>query len=73
MSAIANNASNGGVSSNAHAEEISAKLRDWYLLSRLLRLLAPYWFSMLLSFLCSLASTALQVFNPLIISIAITP
>jgi ATP-binding cassette, subfamily B, multidrug efflux pump len=55
----------------SNAEEISTNVRDWYLLSRLLRLLAPYWLSMLLSFLCSLSSTLLQVFNPLVISLAI--
>ena len=54
-----------------NTEEISASVRDWWLLSRLLRLLAPYWLGLLGSFLCSIGSTLLQVINPLIISIAI--
>jgi ATP-binding cassette subfamily B protein len=52
-------------------EEISGSVRDWWLLSRLLGLLAPYWLGLSGSFLCSLGSTLLQVMNPLIISIAI--
>lgn len=52
-------------------EEISSKVRDWYLFSRLFELLAPYWLGLLASFFCSLASTLLQVLNPLIISLAI--
>jgi len=52
-------------------EEISAHVRDWYLLARLLSLLTPYWLGLLASFLCSLISTLLQVLNPLIISVAI--
>ncbi len=60
-----------GQSGGANLEEISAKVRDWYLLSRLLKLLLPYWTGMSASLLCSLASTLLQVINPLIISTAI--
>ncbi len=54
-----------------NAEEISANVRDWYLLSRILRLLAPYWIAVCASLLCSLASTLLQILNPLILSVAI--
>jgi ATP-binding cassette subfamily B protein len=56
---------------NANAEEVSAKVRDWYLLSRLLKLLAPYWISVFASLVCSFVSTLLQVLNPLILSVAI--
>ncbi len=56
---------------SANIEEISAKVRDWYLLSRLLKLLLPYWFCVLFSLFCSLASTLLQIVNPLILSVAI--
>jgi ATP-binding cassette subfamily B protein len=54
-----------------NTEEVSAKVRDWFLLSRLLGLLAPYWVSVLASLVCSLVSTLLQILNPLILSIAI--
>lgn len=54
-----------------NAEEVSAKVRDWYLLSRILRLLAPYWVAVCASLACSLASTLLQILNPLILSVAI--
>ena len=60
-----------GRATTMNTEEISASVRDWWLLSRLLGLLAPYWLGVLGSFLCSLGSTVLQVLNPLIISIAI--
>jgi len=52
-------------------EETSGKVRDWFLLSRLLRLLLPYWVAVFASLVCSLASTLLTIFNPLILSIAI--
>jgi ATP-binding cassette subfamily B protein len=55
----------------ANLEEVSGNVRDWYLLSRLLKLLAPYWVAVFASLLCSLASTLLQVLNPLILSVAI--
>ncbi len=58
-------------SGNANAEEVSANVRDWYLLSRLLKLLAPYWICVFASLVCSLVSTLLQVLNPLILSVAI--
>jgi ATP-binding cassette, subfamily B, multidrug efflux pump len=60
-----------GAAAGNNLEEISAKVRDWYLLSRLLRLLAPYWIALVASFVCSLTSTLLQVLNPLIVSVAI--
>ncbi len=56
---------------NANVEEISANVRDWFLLSRLLKMLAPYWLGVLASLVCSLVSTLLQVLNPLVVSIAI--
>jgi ATP-binding cassette subfamily B multidrug efflux pump len=52
-------------------EEISANIADWSLLARLLRLLLPYWFKVLMSLFGSLAATFLQIVNPLILSIAI--
>lgn len=52
-------------------EEIPEPIRDWFLLSRLLGLLRPYWVRVLASLFCSLASTLLQVLNPLIFSVAI--
>jgi ATP-binding cassette, subfamily B, multidrug efflux pump len=52
-------------------EEISAKIADWSLLARLLKLLLPYWFKVLASLLGSLAATFLQIVNPLILSVAI--
>jgi ATP-binding cassette, subfamily B, multidrug efflux pump len=52
-------------------EEVSTEVRDWYLLSRILRLLAPYWFAVGASLACSLTSTLLQILNPLILSVAI--
>jgi len=55
----------------AGTEETSAEIRDWYLLSRLLQLLAPHWACLLASLICSLTSTLLQVLNPLIVSVAI--
>jgi ATP-binding cassette subfamily B protein len=55
----------------ANAEEISAKVRDWFLLSRLLKMLLPYWPGVVASLVCSLLSTLLQILNPLILSIAI--
>lgn len=61
----------GMADNNANAEEISADVRDWYLLSRLLKLLSPYWIAVAFSLGCSLASTLLQVINPLVLSIAI--
>lgn len=60
-----------GIGGNANAEDISAKVRDWYLLARLLKLLLPYGVWVSTSLFCSLASTALQIVNPLIISSAI--
>jgi ATP-binding cassette subfamily B protein len=60
-----------GRGSSANLEEVSAKVRDWYLLARLLKLLGPYWISVLASLVCSLVSTLLQVLNPLILSVAI--
>lgn len=60
-----------GIGSNANAEEISAKVRDWYLLARLLKLLLPHWILVSASLVCSLLSTGLQIANPLIISSAI--
>lgn len=60
-----------GIGGNANAEEIFVKVRDWYLLSQLLKLLLPQWLPVAASLLCSLASTALQIINPLIISSAI--
>lgn len=56
---------------SANVEEISADVRDWYLLSRLLRMLAPYWPGVTASLFCSLVSTLLQILNPLILSVAI--
>jgi ATP-binding cassette subfamily B protein len=61
----------GGMGGGANVEEISANVRDWYLLSRLLKMLAPYWPGVSASLVCSLVSTLLQILNPLIISIAI--
>jgi ATP-binding cassette subfamily B protein len=55
----------------SNAEEISLKVRDWFLLSRLLKMLSPYWPGVLASLVCSLLSTLLQILNPLILSIAI--
>lgn len=55
----------------AFHEEAAGKVRDWHLLSRLLRLLAPYWIAVAASLVCSLASTLLQILNPLLISVAI--
>jgi ATP-binding cassette, subfamily B, multidrug efflux pump len=60
-----------GIGHNANTEEISPKVRDWYLLSRLLKLLLPQWLPVSASLVCSLVSTALQIINPLIISSAI--
>jgi ATP-binding cassette subfamily B protein len=60
-----------GIGNNANPEEISGKVRDWYLLARLLKLLLPHWVRVSVSLLCSLVSTALQVVTPLIISSAI--
>jgi ATP-binding cassette, subfamily B, multidrug efflux pump len=54
-----------------NTEEIADKVRDWYLLSRILQLLAPYWVAVFASLACSLASTLLQILNPLILSVAI--
>ena len=56
---------------SASAEETSAKIRDWFLLLRLLRLLLPYWKSVLASLTGALLTTFLQVLNPLILSVAI--
>lgn len=52
-------------------EEATGHVRDWYLLSRLLRLLAPYWIAVATSLVCSVASTLLHVLNPLLISVVI--
>ncbi len=52
-------------------EEAVGEVRDWYLLSRILRLLAPYWIAVAASLVCSLTSTLLQILNPLVISVAI--
>jgi len=52
-------------------EEATGEVRDWYLLSRILRLLAPYWIAVTASLVCSLTSTLLQILNPLVISVAI--
>jgi ATP-binding cassette, subfamily B, multidrug efflux pump len=52
-------------------EEAPGEVRDWYLLTRILRLLAPYWIAVAASLICSLASTLLQILNPLVISVAI--
>jgi ATP-binding cassette subfamily B multidrug efflux pump len=52
-------------------EEICADIHDWKLLLRLLKLLVPYWLSVLASLLCALGATFLQIVNPLILSIAI--
>lgn len=60
-----------GMGGGANAEEVSVKVRDWYLLSRLLKLLSPYWIAVLASLVCSLLSTLLQIVNPLILSVAI--
>src|SRR5262249_50204481 len=57
--------------SNLNTEEITDRVRDWYLLMRILRLLAPYWVAVSASLGCSLASTVLQILNPLILSVAI--
>jgi ATP-binding cassette subfamily B protein len=54
-----------------NTEEAADKVRDWYLLFRILRLLAPYWVAVSASLACSLASTVLQILNPLILSVAI--
>jgi ATP-binding cassette, subfamily B, multidrug efflux pump len=54
-----------------NTEEALGKVRDWYLLSRILRLLAPYWVAVSASLACSVASTLLQILNPLILSVAI--
>jgi ATP-binding cassette, subfamily B, multidrug efflux pump len=52
-------------------EETSGEIRDWVLLLRLLKLLLPYWGSVLASIIGSLAATFLQILNPLILSVAI--
>lgn len=52
-------------------EEVSSEVRDWYLLTRILRLLAPYWIAVFASLVCSLTSTLLQILNPLVLSVAI--
>jgi ATP-binding cassette, subfamily B, multidrug efflux pump len=52
-------------------EETSGEIRDWALLLRLLKLLLPYWGSVLAALLSALASTFLQILNPLILSVAI--
>jgi ATP-binding cassette, subfamily B, multidrug efflux pump len=56
---------------NEGLEEILGEIRDWALLSRLLKLLLPYWGSVLASLLGSLGATFLQILNPLILSVAI--
>jgi ATP-binding cassette, subfamily B, multidrug efflux pump len=60
-----------GVGNDANVEEISADVHDWHLLSRLLKMLAPYWLGVTASLVCSLVSTLLQILNPLVLSIAI--
>ena len=52
-------------------EEAATEVRDWYLLTRILRLLAPHWVAVFASLACSLTSTLLQILNPLILSVAI--
>jgi ATP-binding cassette subfamily B multidrug efflux pump len=52
-------------------EETTGKVRDWYLLTRLLKLMIPYWITVLGSLVASLATTLLQFVNPLVLSIAI--
>ena len=60
-----------GIGDNTNPEEISATVRDCYLLARLLKLLWPHWVMVSASLVCSLLSTALQIANPFIISSAI--
>jgi ATP-binding cassette, subfamily B, multidrug efflux pump len=55
----------------SYNEELLGKVRDWPLLSRILRLLGPHSAAVVASLFCSLASTLLQILNPLIISVAI--
>ena len=62
--------SDGDRSNDGH-EEISLQIADWSLLTRLLKLLLPYWFKVLASLFGSLAATFLQILNPLILSVAI--
>ncbi len=52
-------------------EEAATDVRDWYLLTRLLRLLTPYSVAVFASLVCSLTSTLLQILNPLILAVAI--
>jgi ATP-binding cassette, subfamily B, multidrug efflux pump len=52
-------------------EETSGEIQDWALLLRLLTLLLPYWKNVLAALLSSLASTFLQILNPLVLSVAI--
>jgi len=62
---------NGQGGAAANVEQVSAHVQDWSLLSRLLRLLAPYWIEVCGSLLSALAAAGLQIFNPLVISVAI--
>jgi ATP-binding cassette subfamily B protein len=56
---------------SASSEEVSARLNDWAVLWRLLLLLSPYWLEVAASVALALFATALQIVNPLLLSIAI--
>ncbi|ADP72791.1 ABC transporter related protein [Rhodomicrobium vannielii ATCC 17100] len=55
----------------ASVDEVPPRLDDWSVLTRLLGLLSPYWGEVAASVLCALFATALQIINPLLLSIAI--
>jgi ATP-binding cassette, subfamily B, multidrug efflux pump len=53
------------------AEETATRVRDWELITRLVAMLGPYWPGVLAALASALATMAAQIFNPLVIAVAI--